>query len=132
MKKIILLSFITVSCVFAFAQTEKQAAPASFTKAELLAFADAKALLSAINKGEDYSKYLVRNFKLTTVISNPDKTKTTLSETGPGGTWSEKQKTMIEKYAKKGAIFNLEEIVLFEPGKKGVINSQGFSFTIKE
>ena|ERR1051326_5650608 len=132
MKKIILLSFIIMSSVFTFAQTEKMAPSPSFTKSELLSFADLKSLLSAINKGQDYSKYLVRNFNLTTTVTNPDKTTTKLSEMGPGGTWSEKQKNMIEKYAKKGTTFTLENIVLVESGKKGVVNQPDASFTIKE
>ena len=131
MKKLILLTFIAVSSFFAFSQTAKMAAPAQFTKAELLAFTDVKALLAAINK-QDYSKYLVRNFKLTTVITNADKTTTTLTEMGPGGAWSEKQKAMVEKYAQKGAAFTLENIVIIEGGKKGVINQPSVSFSIKE
>lgn len=132
MKKLIILSLITLSSVLTFAQNEKQAPLPSFTKAELLAFSDLKAILSSINKGQDYSKYLVRNFQLTTVITNPDKTTTILSETGPGGIWSEKQKAMIEKYAKKGVTFTLESIVMIESGKKGTVNQPNISFTIKE
>jgi len=133
MKKIIFLSFILFSStLFLFAQQTKIATPPQFTKAELLAFNDVKSLLSAINKGQDYSKYIVRNFSLTTILTNPDGTTTKLSEMGPGGTWSEKQKTTIEKYAKKGTTFTLENITLVESGKKGVVNPPNVSFSIKE
>ena len=135
MKKSILLSLIILAAsAFTFAQTEKTIPPPQFTKAELLAFTDLKGVLTAINKGKDYSKYLVRNFTLTTTVTNPDKTSTTLSENGPGGTWSEKQKSMIEKYSKKGIVFTLENIMLYEPMGKGVnkIEQPNLSFTIKE
>jgi|ERR1035437_2127513 hypothetical protein len=134
MKKLFFLSLIIVaSSASVFAQQEKVAAPSvSFTKAELLAFKNLKELLSAINKGQDYSTYLVRNFHLATTVKNSDGTETKLSEMGPGGTWSEKQKNMIEKQAAKGAVFTLENMVLIEQGKKGVINQPNISFLIKE
>lgn len=134
MKKLFFLSLIIVaSSASVFAQQEKVAAPSvSFTKAELLAFKNLKELLSAINKGQDYSMYLVRNFHLATTVKNSDGTETKLSEMGPGGTWSEKQKNMIEKYAAKGAVFTLENMVLIEQGKKGVINQPNIFFLIKE
>lgn len=134
MKKLFFLSLIIVaSSASVFAQQEKVAAPSvSFTKAELLAFKNLKELLSAINKGQDYSTYLVRNFHLATTVKNSDGTETKLSEMGPGGTWSEKQKNMIEKQAAKGAVFTLENMVLIEQGKKGVINQPDISFLIKE
>ena len=135
MKKIFLFSiFIIVSANFVFGQQETKLAATTpqFTKAELLAFDNVKALLSAIDKGKDYSINLVRNFNLTTTVTNADKTTTKLSESGPGGQWSEKQKTMIEKYAKKETIFTLENIILIESGKKGTINQPNISFSIKE
>ena len=135
MKKLIIISLLFIaSSAFSFAQNEKAIPPPQFTKAELLAFTDLKAVLTAINKGQDYSKYIVRNFVLTTTVTNPDKTTTKLSESGPGGTWSEKQKSMIEKYAKKDVTFNLENILLFEKGGKGVnpVSQPNASFAIKE
>ncbi|MBI4931663.1 MAG: hypothetical protein HY841_12915 [Bacteroidetes bacterium] len=133
MKKSIFISFlIFASSAFVFAQEQKMIAPPQFTKAELLAFSDLKAILSAINKGQDYSKFIVRNFNLTTTITNADKTTTKLSEMGPSGVWSEKQKTMIEKYAKKDVIFTLENIIMIEGAKKGIINQPSVSFSIKE
>ena len=133
MKKSIFISLILItSSAFAFSQEQKAAAPPQFTKAEFLAFSDLKAILTAINKGQDYSKNLVRNFNLTTTVTNPDKTTTKLSENGPGGTWSEKQKDMIEKYAKKGTTFTLENIIMIESGKKGMLEQPNVSFSIKE
>ena len=133
MKKLFLLSFILISsAMFVSAQQAKLATPPQFTKAELLAFSDLKAILSSIHKGQDYSKYLVRNFNLTTTITNADGTTTKLSEMGPGGVWSEKQKSMIEKYSKKGTTFTLESIILVEAGKKGMINEPNAAFSIKE
>jgi len=117
---------------FSFSQEQKSASSSEFTKAELLAFADVKALLSAINQGKDYSKYAVRNFVLSTTVTNPDGTHTKVFENGPGGIWSEAQKTMIEKYAKKGTDFTLERIIMFEGGKKGTVNSPSVPFSIKE
>ena len=133
MKKSIIISvFILAASLFAVAQDQKTAAPVQFTKAELLAFSDLKALLSAINKGQDYSSYLVRNFNLTTPVTKADKTTSSVSEMGPSGVWSEKQKSMIEQYAKKGVVFTLENIVMIESGKKGIINQPNVSFSIKE
>ena len=133
MKKIFLLSLMIVSsAMFLFAQQQKLATPPQFTKAELLAFNDVKTVLTAINKGQDYTKYLVRTFNLTTTVTNPDGTTTKLSEMGPGGTMSEKQKSMIEKYAMKGVVFTLENIIMIEGGKKGMINQPNASFSIKE
>lgn len=133
MKKSIFISFlIFASSAFVFAQQHKVVAPPQFTKTELLAFSDLKSLLSAINNGQDYSKCIVRNFNLTTNIINPDGTSTKLSEMGPGGTWSEKQKSMMEKYAKEGVSFTLENIRMVEGGKKGMINQSDVSFSIKE
>ena len=135
MKKIFLVSLIIVSfSISIFAQLNTStASSAYFTKAELLAFKNVKEILSAINKGQDYSKYLVRNFNLVTYVrNNSDGTLTKISETGPGGTWSVKQKEMIEKYATQGVFFTLENIVLVEQGKKGIINQPGVSFSIKE
>lgn len=133
MKKIISFSlFILTSSVFVFGQLQtKLATPSSiqFTKAELLAFGDLKSVLSAINKGKDYSTYAVRNFNLTTMDGA-----TKLSEMGPGGKWSEKQKAMIEKYAKKGTTFTLENIMLFQTGEKGPVKVEqsDISFSVKE
>lgn len=133
MKKLFFLSLILLSsAMIVSAQQTKIAAPTQFTKAELLAFSDMKALLSAINKGQDYSKYMVRNFNLTTIITNADGTTTKLSEMGPGGAWSEKQKAMIEKYASKGVVFTLEGITMVEKGKKGIVNQPNASFAVKE
>jgi hypothetical protein len=133
MKKLILLSFFLLSStLFVSAQQEKAAAPAQFTKAELLGFADLKAILTTINKGQDYSKYIVRNFNLSIIVSNPDGTTTVVSEMGPGGTWSEKQKAMINKYAVKGASFKLEKITMIEQGKKELVSMPVAMFSIKE
>lgn len=123
---------IIASSAFIFAQQQKVVATPQFTKTELLAFSDLKALLLAINKGQDYSKCIVRNFSLTTNIINPDGTTTKLSEIGPGGTLSEKQKSMIEKYARKGVLFTLENMIMVEGGKKGIVNQPNVSFSIKE
>ena len=123
---------IVSSAMFLFAQQQKLATPPQFTKAELLAFNDVKTVLTAINKGQDYTKYLVRTFNLTTTVTNPDGTTTKLSEMGPGGTMCEKQKSMIEKYAMKGVVFTLENIIMIEGGKKGMINQPNASFSIKE
>ena len=139
MKKIFILSlFIATSTAFVFGQVAKpitaQPKVPQFTKTELLAFTDLKGILSSINKGKDYSSYLIRNFNLTTTITNADKTTTVLSESGPGGQWSEKQKSMIEKYAKKGITFTLENIMMFQPAEKGVtkVEQSNVSFSIKE
>lgn len=134
MKKSIFVSaFILASALFSFAQDQRTTAPVvEFTKAELNAFADLKAILSAINKGQDYSNFLVRNFNLTTTVINSNKVAAPISEMGPGGTWSAKQKAMIDQYAKKGTIFTLDNIVMVEQGKKGVINQPSVSFMIKE
>ena len=136
MKKSLILSLFIVISSFVFGQEKKAVAPVTptpqFTKSELLAFGDLKALLSAINKGQDYSKYMIRNFKLTTTVTNADKTTSALSEIGPGGTWSEKQKAMIETYAKKGTTFTLENIIMLESGKKGTVDQPNVSFSIKE
>lgn len=139
MKKTIFISFIiAVSSTFVFGQETKAIAPVTptpqFTKSELLAFSDLKAVLSVINKGKDYSTYAVRNFNLTTTVANADKTTTQLSEMGPGGAWSEKQKAMIEKYAKKGTTFTLENIMLFQTGEKAPVKVEqpNISFTVKE
>lgn len=133
MKNLIFISLlIFASSAFVFAQEQKAMTPPQFTKTELLAFSDLKALLTAINKGQDYSKYIVRNFSITTTITNADKTITKLSEMGPSGAWSEKQKNMIEKYAKKSVIFTLENIIMIESGKRDIINQPDVSFSIKE
>lgn len=135
MKKSIFISLIILASVASvFAQQEKAATflILSFTKAELLAFKDIKEFLALANKNQDYSKYLIRNFNLVTTVKNADGTTTKLSEMGPGGVWSVKQKEMIEKFAKKGIIFSLEDIVMIEQGKKGVINQSNVSFSIKE
>ena len=130
MRKSIFISFlILVSSLFAFAQQQKVTTP-QFTKAELLKFADVKAMLSAVN-GRDYSNFLVRNFTLSTVPQRADSTKTKVSETGPGGEWSERQKSMIEKYANKGVSFTLENILLLERGKKGLVDQPTVTFFIK-
>ena len=132
-KSIIVSAFILAGSLLSFAQDTKiTAAPVQFTKAELLAFPDLKALLSAINKGQDYSKYIVRNFDLTTIVTNTNKTIAPISEMGPGGTWSVKQKAMIEQYAKTGTTFSLENIVMLEQGKRGIVSQPVVSFIIKE
>lgn len=133
MKKIIFFSlFVLLFSEFSFAQEQKTASASAFSKSELLAFGDVKALLSAINEGKDYSKYNARNFVLVTVVTNPDGTHTKISESGPGGIWSENQKAMIEKYAKKGVDFTLERVVMVESGKKGMVNFPSVPFSIKE
>ncbi len=133
MKKLIFLSLIFLSStLFVSAQQEKVAASTQFTKAELLGFSDLKALLAAINKGQDYSKYQVRNFSLTTTVTQPDGTTSVISEAGPGGVWSEKQKAMINKYAVKGTAFTLEKITVIEKGKKELTAIPAASFSVKE
>jgi hypothetical protein len=132
MKKSIFISLvILVISTFSFAQDQKAIVLAEFTKAELLALGDLKSVLSAINKGQDYSKYMVRNFKLTTSVTNADKTVTKYSEMGPGGLWSDKQKAIIDQYATKGVVFTLENIVMVESGKKGKVDQPDVSFMIK-
>lgn len=133
MKKIFFLSFIALAAsVFSFAQDQRTVIDVQYTKAELLAFNDLRSLLSAVNKGQDYSKYVIRNFNLTTLVSGPNSTEAIVTEMGPGGVWSEKQKAMIEKYAKKGVVFTLEKIVMIESGQKGTIVQPNISITIKE
>jgi hypothetical protein len=133
MKKLILFSLLSFTIAnISFSQAEKEPNISQFTRDELLAFKDVKTLLSAINKDKDYSMYWVRNFKLTTTITNPDNTKTVLSEMGPGGIFSEQQIALIEKYAKKGATFTIEDLTMIEHGKKGVITMENISFVIKE
>ena len=133
MKKTILtFVFFLVAYVFSFSQEQKTTNTAAFTKSELLAFADVKALLSAINQGKDYSKYAVRNFVLSTTITNPDGSHTKISESGPGGIWSSKLKEMIEKHAKKGVDFTLEKVIMIESGKKGMVDVPSIPFSIKE
>ena len=135
MKKLFLLSLLIVSStLFLSAQQQKSTTPPQFTKSELLAFNNVQTLLAAINKGQDYSQNKFRNFNLTTTVTNPDGTTTKLSEMGPGGTWSEKQKSMIEKYAMKGVLFTIENIVMVEVEKKGavVVAQPNVSFSIKE
>lgn len=132
MKRSILLPlFILAASVFAYAQDQKTAAPAEFTKAELLAFPDVKALLSAINKGQDYSKFMVRNFNLVTVPVGTGPA-VPVSKMGPGGVWSTEQKAMIEQYAQMGVVFTIEKIIMIESGKKGMIDQPSVSFSIKE
>lgn len=132
MKKAILSSlFLFATSVLLFAQQEQKPVT-QFTKAELLAFTDVKSLLSAINKGQDYSKYLVRNFDLTTTITSANGAVAKLSEMGPGGTLTEKQKEMINRYGKPGAVFTIESVVLRESGKKEPVPQSNVSFAIKE
>ena len=134
MKKLILLSFVFLTSVFCLSAQDaaKQAAPAQFTKTELLAFPDVKAILKAIDKTQDYSTYMVRNFNITTTITNADGTTSKLSEMGPGGTVSAKQKELIQKYAVKGVVFSLENVTMIESGKKGKTELSSASLTIKE
>ena len=139
MKKSIILTIVfAASSLFSFAQTEKKAATATpaiqLTKTELAGFTNVKDILSASDKSKDYSKLLVRNYSLTTTVTNPDKTTSVLSESGPGGIWGEKQKAMIEKYAKKGVTFNIEKVLIFEQVEKGVkqVDQSNISFSIKE
>ena len=123
----ILASFTSV-----FAQQEKTAAPSlSYSKAELLALKSVKEILSVGNKERDYSKHLVRTFNLVITVNNADGTQTKVSEAGTGGAWSQKQKMEIEKYATKGAVFTLENIVLIEQGKIGAVNQPDVIFSIK-
>ena len=131
-KSIIISAFILAASLISFVQDQKTVAPVQFTKAELLGFADLKSLLSAINKGQDYSMYIVRSFNLVATVVNTNKTATKMSEMGPGGVWSERQKAMIEQYAKKGVVFTLENIMMIESGKKGIVNQPNATFTIKE
>lgn len=126
-KAIYTLVFILATSVLSFAQDQAQ-----FTKTELLAFTDLKALLSVINKGQDYSKYIVRNFNLNTVTTDASGKTAVVSEMGPGGVWSTKQKAMIEQYAKKGVAFTLENMVMMENNTKGIVNQPNVSFSIKE
>jgi len=135
MKKIFLLPLLIVSsAMFLYAQEQKSITPPQFTKAELLAFNNVQSLLAAIKNGQDYSQNKFRNFNLTTTVTNPDGTTTKLSEMGPGGIWSEKQKSMIEKYAMKGVLFSIENVVMVEVNKKGavVVDQPNVSFSIKE
>ncbi|MBI3502425.1 MAG: hypothetical protein HY063_11595 [Bacteroidetes bacterium] len=136
MKKLLFLSLFTVAsvgCTFAQQATAASKGNAQFTKAELLAFPNLQSLLGAIDK-KDYSKYLIRNFALTTTATNADNATSAISETGPGGKWSEKQKEEINKYATKGAVFTLEKILMLEPNGKGVtqVAQPDVSFSIKE
>lgn len=133
MKKLISISLIIlVASVFSFAQDQKKTVSAQFTKAEFLAIQDLKVLLSDINKSTDYSTKLVRNFNLTTTIINPDNTTTKVSESGPGGIFTERQKAIIEKHAKAGVVFTLDNIVVIERGQKGMLDHPGISITIKD
>lgn len=133
MKKAIYTLIITLAISgFSFAQDQMKAVPAQFTKAELLVFPDLKALLSAINKGQDYSKHIVRNFNLTTLSADPSRIAATVSEMGPGGVWSEKQKAMIEKYAVKGVVFTLDNMVMMESSTKIKVVQPNVSFVIKD
>lgn len=133
-KSLYTLVIILAATAFSFAQDQQTTAPspAQFTKTELLAFTDLKALLSAINMGQDYSKYIVRNFNLHTVITDASQKTVVVSEMGPGGVWSAKQKSMIEQYAKKGVVFTLDNMVMMENGTKGMITQPNVSFVIKD
>ena len=125
----ILLIFLCGS-LLVFAQMESSSP--QFTKEELLAFKDVRHLLSAMKHGKDYSQYIVRNFSLSILVRSADSTQVKLSETGPGGQWSSKQKNMIQKCARKGVVFTLENILMVEPGKKGLANEPPVSFSIRE
>ena len=130
MNRLIFVSFIVFALsLFASAQQAKLSS-AQFTKEEILAFKDVRALLSAIKNGKDYSNYIVRNFSLCIPIDNVDSTHVKLSESGPRGYWTEKQKKMIQN-AKKGSVFTLENMLMVEAGKKGLANEPPVSFSIE-
>jgi len=126
---------VVVFCLavsFLFSQESKKTpAPKEFTKAEVLAHKNILDFLAAVNPATDYSKYTVRSFELSTAVASDAGEKTKTSELGPGGTWSEKQKQMLEK-AQQGNVYSVQNIRAIEPGKKGVQNLSGFSFIIKD
>ena len=133
MKKVILLSILSFSLFFpGFSQQEKQPIKASFTKDQLLAFADFKALLTAVDPGRDFSALMVRNYHMSIDGVNPDGSVTSFSESGPGGTWNEKHKQAFMNYAVKNAVFRFEKIVLVEPGKKGMETLPVLNVIVKE
>jgi len=121
------LLILAFSCGFLSAQSaglpsEQQKPAGQLTKSQALSFSDVKALLSSLDKGRDYSKYIVQGFTLG--VSTTESTAQGLlsikaTESGDGEVFGEKHKALIERYAKQGALFTVSQIQLLEPGIPG-------------
>ena len=143
-KSIFIVLVFFASAGFVSAQQQKSSTALEITKADLLSFKDIKPLLSAANRGADYSKYIVQSFKLMGTASETGSegvVSTSFVEPAACGTWTVKQRSMIEQYAKKGMVFTVAEITMIEPGQPGtpyvaekevVFSVPNISFTVKE
>lgn len=117
MKKLLFLSFVVLGS-FGLAAAQNAETTSSFSQSELLSFKDVTPVLSAANKGKDYSSYVVIGFNLTiSYVEGAVSTK--ITEPGDGDVFTEKQRELIAKYAGKGASFTLDAVKLKEPGKPG-------------
>ncbi len=123
MKKIIFIHFLSfVSIGLLSAQEQKFNSAIQMTKTELLSLKDIKQLLSFADYNKDHGYYLVRHFTLsgsTTETSDKGIVIVSFSESVDGGTLTEKQRSLIEKYSKEGMVFTFEEISLMETGEPG-------------
>jgi hypothetical protein len=129
MKKLIFLSLVLLTSVMCVsAQDPAMAGPRQFTKAELFAFADVKAIMSALNNGKDYSTYTVRSFTLGEYKVDQG---AFIMEVAPGGVFSEQQKKIIEN-AKPGTKFAIAARLVESGKKSSLIEEPALSFTIKE
>jgi hypothetical protein len=117
MRKLLLLTCLT--CFFYIRSIGQESATAiQITKAELISLKDIKPLLTI----DPNKNYIVRHFTLSgSTVENSDKGTVSISfsESADGGIFSEKQRSLIEKYSKKGMVFSIGDISVMETGKPG-------------
>lgn len=92
--------------------------PVQVKKTEILSYKDIKPLLAIANPDKDYASYQVHSFNLTGTTTEGGNS-ISFVENSTCGKFTEKQRSLIEKYSKQGIVFTLEAITIIKMGEPG-------------
>ncbi|MGQ0829898.1 MAG: hypothetical protein ACT4ON_16045 [Bacteroidota bacterium] len=136
-KLFLLISFV---CFLQVRSNGQQSTTVRINKTDIISYKDIKPLLAAADPGKDYTSYRIHSFNLSGTGTEGDNS-ISFIENSSCGKFTEKQRSLIEKYNKKGMVFTLEEITIIKLGEPGTpynpqeqiaISTPNVSFTIKE
>ena len=123
------LSFLICLVCFLHVRSNGQepAATIQITKAELFSFKDIKPLLAVAFPDKNYESFEILRFNMTGGATDLS---VSFAESTDGGTLTEKQRTLIEKYGKQGTVFAFESIILMKHGVPGTLYNPADEITI--